>query len=182
MSQFSFPAVTMPPGAQKLREQARAFVARELETGGFTPALGSMVADDAAFSAKCGEQGFLGMTWPKQYGGHERSALERYVVVEELLAAGAPVMAHWIADRQSGPQILRHGSDRVKKMILPQIAAGRCFKKCSVQYNLAGACDADPMCMWSSATQTCMATCSQMANLAKQANLAKLKVKSQGRV
>lgn len=127
MSQFSFPAVTMPPGAQKLRDQARAFVARELQAGSFSPALGSMVADDAAFSAKCGEQGFLGMTWPKQYGGHERSALERYVVVEELLAAGAPVMAHWIADRQSGPQILRHGSERARKMILPQIAAGRCF-------------------------------------------------------
>ncbi|HVY42911.1 MAG TPA: acyl-CoA dehydrogenase family protein, partial [Hyphomicrobiaceae bacterium] len=71
--------------------------------------------------------GYLGMTWPKAYGGHERSALERYVVVEEMLAAGAPVLAHWIADRQSGPQILRHGSERAKKMILPQIAAGRCF-------------------------------------------------------
>ena len=67
------------------------------------------------------------MTWPKQYGGHERSALERYVVIEEMLAAGAPVMAHWIADRQSGPQILRNGSERAKKMILPEVAAGRCY-------------------------------------------------------
>lgn len=127
MSQFKFTPVTMPPTAQKLRDEVRAFLAREQANGGFTPALGSMVADDAAFSAKCGEQGYLGMTWPKQYGGHERSMLERYVVVEELLAAGAPVMAHWIADRQSGPQILRHGSERVKQMILPRIAAGRCF-------------------------------------------------------
>ncbi len=47
------------------------------------------------------------MTWPKRYGGHERSALERYVVLEEMLAAGAPVSAHWIADRQSGPLLLR---------------------------------------------------------------------------
>lgn len=127
MSQFKFAPVTMPPGAQKLREEVRAFLAREQANGSFTPSLGSMVADDAAFSAKCGEQGYLGMTWPKHYGGHERSALERYVVVEELLAAGAPVMAHWIADRQSGPQILRHGSERARKAILPRIAAGRCF-------------------------------------------------------
>lgn len=127
MMKFQFPAVTLPPNAQQLREEVRAFLARELQSGGFTPALGAMVADNAAFSRKCGEQGWLGMTWPKQYGGHERSALERYVVVEELLAAGAPVMAHWIADRQSGPQILRHGSERAKKMILPEIAAGRCF-------------------------------------------------------
>ena len=127
MMKFQFPAVTLPPNAQQLREEVRAFLARELQSGGFTPALGAMVADNAAFSRKCGAQGWLGMTWPKQYGGHERSALERYVVVEELLAAGAPVMAHWIADRQSGPQILRHGSERAKKMILPEIAAGRCF-------------------------------------------------------
>lgn len=127
MSQFKFAPVAMPPGAQKLRDEVRAFLARELASGSFAPSLGSMVADDAAFSAKCGAQGYLGMTWPKQYGGHERSALERYVVVEELLAAGAPVMAHWIADRQSGPQILRHGSERAKQAILPRIAAGRCF-------------------------------------------------------
>ena len=86
-----------------------------------------MVAADPAFSRKCGERGYLGMTWPKDYGGHERSALERYVVIEEMLAVGAPVMAHWIADRQSGPQILRHGSERAKRMILPEIAAGRCY-------------------------------------------------------
>ena len=74
-----------------------------------------MVAADAAFSRKCGERGYLGMTWPKEYGGHERSALERYVAIEEMLAVGAPVMAHWIADRQSGPQILRNGSERAKR-------------------------------------------------------------------
>ncbi|MFM9943228.1 MAG: acyl-CoA dehydrogenase family protein [Hyphomicrobiaceae bacterium] len=127
MSHFKFAAVTMPPTAETLRQEVRAFLDRERESGGFTPALGAMVADDAAFSIKCGTQGYLGMTWPKRYGGHERTMLERYVVVEELLAAGAPVMAHWIADRQSGPQILRHGSERAKQMILPRIAAGRCF-------------------------------------------------------
>ena len=60
--------------------------------------------------SKLGERGWLGMTWPKEYGGHERSAMERYAVTEELLAAGAPVAAHWIADRQSGPEpaALRH--------------------------------------------------------------------------
>ena len=66
------------------------------------------------------------MTWPKQHGGHERSALERYVVLEEMLAAGAPVALHWIADRQSGPLILRVGTDEQKK-ILPRIAAGEAF-------------------------------------------------------
>ncbi len=73
-----------------------------------------------------GERGWIGMTWPKQYGGHERSALERYVVLEEMLAAGAPVGYHWVADRQSGPSILRNGTEAQRQAILPRIAAGEC--------------------------------------------------------
>jgi alkylation response protein AidB-like acyl-CoA dehydrogenase len=127
MPEFRFEPVEMPPGAAQLRAEVRQFLGAEIGKGGFVPDIGSMVAANPDFSRKCGERGYLGMTWPKQYGGHERSALERYVVVEEMLAAGAPVMAHWVADRQSGPQILRNGSERVKKMILPEIAAGRCY-------------------------------------------------------
>jgi hypothetical protein len=67
------------------------------------------------------------MTWPKAFGGHDRSAGERYVVIEELLAAGAPVGSHWIAERQSGPLILRYGTEDQKRTILPRIAAGECF-------------------------------------------------------
>jgi len=126
MPEFRFEPVAMPPGTQALRAEVRAFLAEEQARGSITPTVGAMTAADPAFSVKCGQRGYLGMTWPKQYGGHQRSALERYVVVEELLAAGAPVMAHWIADRQSGPQILKHGNERIKKMILPEIAAGRC--------------------------------------------------------
>jgi alkylation response protein AidB-like acyl-CoA dehydrogenase len=66
------------------------------------------------------------MTWPKRYGGHERSSLERYVVLEEMLAAGAPVGYHWVADRQSGPNILRNGTEAQRQTILPRIAAGEC--------------------------------------------------------
>lgn len=82
---------------------------------------------DAEFSRKLGERGWLGMTLPEAYGGHERSALERYVVVEELLAAGAPVAAHWIADRQSAPLVLRYGNEAQKQLILPRVAAGTCY-------------------------------------------------------
>ena len=78
------------------------------------------------FSRKMGARGWIGMTWPKRYGGHERSALERYVVLEEMLAAGAPVSGHWVADRQSGPLLLRVGTEAQKQAILPRIAAGEC--------------------------------------------------------
>ena len=67
------------------------------------------------------------MSFPKKYGGHERSMLERYVVTEELLVSGAPVAAHWIADRQSGSQILRFGTEEQKKDIIPKITSGECY-------------------------------------------------------
>jgi alkylation response protein AidB-like acyl-CoA dehydrogenase len=67
------------------------------------------------------------MTIPRQYGGHGRSAFERYVVTEELLLAGAPVGAHWIADRQMAPAILRNGTQGQKQRYLPEIAKGEAF-------------------------------------------------------
>ncbi|MDO9526756.1 MAG: acyl-CoA dehydrogenase family protein, partial [Gemmobacter sp.] len=82
---------------------------------------------DADFSRALGRAGFIGMTLPKEYGGHGRSPVERHVVVEELLAAGAPVAAHWIADRQSAPMILRNGTEDQRRSILPRIAAGDCY-------------------------------------------------------
>ncbi len=68
-----------------------------------------------------------GMTLPAQYGGGDRHPLERYVVIEELLAAGAPVGAHWIADRQTGPLILRYGSEEQRERYLPGIAKGELY-------------------------------------------------------
>ena len=108
------------------RERVRSFVADEMARGSFKPWQVTWTTFDRAFSRRAGAAGFTGMTLPKAYGGHGCSALERYVVVEELLAAGSPCGAHWIADRQSAPQILRHGSERAKREILPRIARGEC--------------------------------------------------------
>ena len=119
-----------PPSeaAEEVRTQVREFLAEELAAGTFTTHVDTWLSGaDPAFSRKLGERGWLGMTWPKEYGGHERSAMERYAVTEELLAAGAPVAAHWIADRQSGPNLLRYGTEAQRQAILPRIAAGECY-------------------------------------------------------
>jgi alkylation response protein AidB-like acyl-CoA dehydrogenase len=119
-----------PPSqaAEEVRAQVREFLAEELAAGTFTTHVDTWLSGvDPEFSRKLGERGWLGMTWPKQYGGHERSAMERYAVTEELLAAGAPVAAHWIADRQSGPNLLRYGTEAQRRDILPRIAAGECY-------------------------------------------------------
>jgi alkylation response protein AidB-like acyl-CoA dehydrogenase len=127
MHEFRFEPVRLPPAAEELRREVREFLAAEQASGAFTPSRNSWNSFDPGFSRKCGARGYIGMRWPKKYGGHERSALERYVVTEEMLAGGAPVGAHWIADRQSGHQILGHGSERAKREILPKIAAGDCY-------------------------------------------------------
>lgn len=127
MHSFRFDPVSLPPQAKALQDEVRAFLAEELTGGRITPHRNSWGSWDPKFSRKCGARGYIGMRWPERYGGHERSALERYVVIEEMLAAGAPVGAHWIADRQSGNNILAHGTEAAKQKILPEIAAGGCF-------------------------------------------------------
>ncbi|MEU8820614.1 acyl-CoA dehydrogenase family protein [Actinoplanes sp. NPDC048796] len=113
---------------QQLRTEVREFLAKERATEAFEPRCDAwMSSPDPAFSRRLGDRGWLGMTLPRRYGGHDRSPLERFVVVEELLAAGAPVAAHWIADRQMAPSILRHGTEEQRLRYLPGIARGECF-------------------------------------------------------
>jgi alkylation response protein AidB-like acyl-CoA dehydrogenase len=108
-----------------LRAEVREFLAGQLARGTFEPATDSWLAGfSREFSRELGRRGWLGMVWPKKYGGHERTAFERFIVMEELLAAGAPVSAHWAGDRQIGPALLRHGTERQKMTFLPGLAAG----------------------------------------------------------
>ena len=124
---FRFDPVELPPEAKELREEVRGFLREEVEAGTFSP-YGGKGSFSREFSRKVGARGWIGMTWPKKYGGHERSHLERYVVTEEMLAARAPTRAHSTADRQSGPVILRYGQEEIRQRILPQIARGElCF-------------------------------------------------------
>ena len=126
---MSLAFLAAPSGAAQdtLRAEVRGFLAGELAN---LPALArarSWNGFDAGFSRKLAARGWVGMTWPAAYGGHERSNFERYVVTEELLAAGAPVAAHWVADRQTGPLLLKFGTEAQKREWLPRMAGGECF-------------------------------------------------------
>ena len=109
-----------------LRAEVREFLRQEIAAGTFVPRDNNWVACNRVFSRRCGEHGYIGMTWPARYGGGEKSPRQRLVVCEEMLAAGAPLGSHWIADRQSGPQILRNAAESLRQDILPRIAAGEC--------------------------------------------------------
>jgi alkylation response protein AidB-like acyl-CoA dehydrogenase len=121
-----FSALDLPPAALALREEVRAFLKAEAAAGTYVPRLGH-AEFDAGFTRRVAARGWIGMTWPKRYGGRERSYLERFVVTEEMLAAAAPCAAHWAADRQTGPSLLRHGSEYLKERFLPAIARGECY-------------------------------------------------------
>jgi alkylation response protein AidB-like acyl-CoA dehydrogenase len=127
MEAFAFPAAEQTPELARLRAEVRGFLSERLADRPAIERAESWNGVDFGFSRELGKQGWIGMTWPRRYGGGERSALERYVVIEEMLAAGAPVGAHWIADRQSGPALLRYGSEAQRAAILPRIARGECY-------------------------------------------------------
>jgi acyl-CoA dehydrogenase len=122
-----FDPIRLPPESEALRAEVRAFVRREIEAGTFDPHRGALHAEyNAQFSSKVGAKGWIGMTWPKRYGGSERSFLERYVVTEEFRVANAPVGLHFTADRQSGPMLLKYANERIKMEIVPRITRGEC--------------------------------------------------------
>ncbi|QRP43131.1 acyl-CoA dehydrogenase family protein [Amycolatopsis sp. FDAARGOS 1241] len=108
-----------------LRAQVRAFARERQEQGAFTPRCDAWLRGyDPEFSRELAARGWVGMTWPAEFGGAGRSNLARLVVTEELLRAGAPVAAHWMGDRQIGPAILRYGSPELQKTYLPLIIRG----------------------------------------------------------
>ncbi|MGJ4901748.1 acyl-CoA dehydrogenase family protein [Bradyrhizobium sp. HKCCYLS2058] len=129
MTALRFDPIRLPRECEELRKEVRAFLADEIAAGTFNPYQPKREdADAREFAARVGARGWIGMTWPKQYGGHERSFLERYVVTEEMRVANAPVRRFFVADRQSGPILLRYAPEHIKTDILPRICRGElCF-------------------------------------------------------
>ncbi len=127
------------PELAELRGALREFLIADRDEFGWQPAVDAWLSKwDEAFSARLGDAGFLGLTIPPEYGGQGLGHLHRSVVTEELRAAGAPVAAHWIADRQVGPGLLSYGTEEQRQRILPRIAAGRYFSAIGMSEPQAG--------------------------------------------
>lgn len=114
----------LPDDVGGLRLAVRDFVQRHIADMPIDRRARSWQGFDVAFSRALGAEGFLGLTLPTAYGGAGRGPFERFVVVEELLSAGAPVAAHWIADRQSAPLILNFGTEAQRQTYIPRICRG----------------------------------------------------------
>ena len=117
----------LPAHARALRQDVRAFLDTQLQGMPADRRARSWMGFDAAFSQAMARQGWVGVTLPKAYGGAGLDPFCRFVLVEELLARGAPVSAHWIADRQSGPLIHKFGSEAQRAFYLPKICAAQAF-------------------------------------------------------
>lgn len=127
------------PELARLRTSIREFLTADRDEFGWQPTVDSWLSCwDEDFSGRLGEAGFIGLTIPKEYGGRGLSHLHRYVVTEELLVAGAPVAAHWIADRQVAPGLLAYGNEEQRQRLLPRIAAGRLYSAIGMSEDAAG--------------------------------------------
>jgi alkylation response protein AidB-like acyl-CoA dehydrogenase len=118
----------LPVETNGLRAAVRQFIRDDRAQFKWTPRVDSWIASwDPEFSRRLAGRGWLGMTIPRENGGGGFSHVERFVVIEELLAAGAPIAAHWVADRQAAPALLKYGNDAQRQRYLPAIARGECF-------------------------------------------------------
>ena len=124
---FAFSVPPRSPALNELRIEVREFLQEQLAGMSISQRAHSWHGFNAGFSRQVAAKGWIGMVWPKQYGGGERSGLERYVMLEEMLAAGAPVSLHWTGDRQSGPLLLSLGTEAQKQKYVPRLAKAEIF-------------------------------------------------------
>lgn len=116
------------PEQEQFRKEVRDFLESEIKAGAFQPSCDAWIQGySPEFTKKMSKKGWIGLTWPKEYGGQGRSHTDRLILTEELLRYGAPAACHWFADRQIGGGILRYGSEEQKRTILPKIMAGEAY-------------------------------------------------------
>lgn len=82
----------------------------------------SMLADSQErreFNKELAKNGYLGMSWPAQFGGQEKEGIFDYLVNEELASVGAPLIGKGVGC--IGKTVIKHGNDKLKQEFLPQI-------------------------------------------------------------
>jgi alkylation response protein AidB-like acyl-CoA dehydrogenase len=112
------------PEQQQLREKARDVASSAVKKYGRSNDAW-MNGYSREFSMELGRLGWIGLTWPKEFGGGGRPAIDRLIIAEEMIKAGAPIAASWFADRQMGPTLIRFGTKEQQERFLPEILEGK---------------------------------------------------------
>ena len=116
------------PEQEEFRQEVRGFLEKEIANGTFQPMCDGWIQGySPEFTKKVADQGWIGLAWPKEYGGQGRSQTDRLILTEEMLRYGAPAACHWFSDRQIGRAIIAYGSDEQKEELLPLILKGEAF-------------------------------------------------------
>ncbi|OGO16991.1 MAG: hypothetical protein A2Z02_06545 [Chloroflexi bacterium RBG_16_48_7] len=116
------------PEQEEFRKQVSTFLDDEIKKGLWKPEIdGWIMGYDPSFTKRLSDKGWIGLTWPKQYGGAGRSFIDRIILTEELLKRGAPAACHWFADRQIGGSVVKHGTEEQKAFYLPKIIKGEMY-------------------------------------------------------
>ena len=113
---------------EKFREEVADFLKNEIGKGLWKPSCDAWIqGQDPSFTKRVAQQGWIGLSWPKELGGGGRSAVDRMIMTEEMLRYGAPAACHWFADRQIGNAIIHYGNDEQKQEWLPMIMRGDAY-------------------------------------------------------
>jgi len=96
---------------QELRDFLRVEVPRVQQQDGFSK----------EFSKKLAAKGWIGLAWPREYGGQGLGPIEQMIYTEEMILHDAPRGYHFVAERQVGPSIIRHGTEEQKREWIPKI-------------------------------------------------------------
>ena len=111
------------PSQEAFRQELRDFLAEELpkiKSGDEGELFGAF---SQPFSKKLADKGWIGVAWPREYGGKELGHVERTIFTEEMVAHEAPTAYHHVAERQMGPSIIRQGTEEQKRYFLPRIVS-----------------------------------------------------------
>jgi len=113
---------------EKFRQEVRDFLEGEIKQGLWQPSCDAWImGHDPEFTKRVAAKGWIGLTWPKEYGGQGRSFVDRLILTEEMLRYGAPAACHWFADRQIGGAIVHYGTEEQRKELLPKILKGEAY-------------------------------------------------------
>ncbi|GAI29011.1 unnamed protein product, partial [marine sediment metagenome] len=113
---------------ERFRQEVRGFLEGEIRQGLWQPSCDAWIQGYLPeFTKRVAERGWIGLAWPKEYGGQGRSNIDRLILTEEMLRYGAPAACHWFADRQIGRAILAYGTEQQRQELLPKIIKGEAY-------------------------------------------------------
>ncbi len=125
---------------RKFRDELRTYLAEmmtdeltgELDSGGQGEGGGP---EFRKAMKQMGSDGFLGLSWPKEYGGQERSPMEQFIFADEVQAVGFPLP--FLTLSTVGPTLREYGNEEQRRTFCPKILAGEIFF--SIGYSEPGA-------------------------------------------